>query len=357
MRGTNTRKTQAEMPLLRVVDLKTHFTTDEGTARAVDGVTFHIDRGETLGLVGESGCGKSVTCLSILRLVPPPGEIVGGDVRLEGVSLLDASEREIRRVRGGRISMIFQEPMTALNPVFSVGNQIMETIRAHERVSSREAKRRAIELLRQVEIPSPERRLREYPHEMSGGMRQRVMIAMALACGPALLLADEPTTALDVVVQAQIIRLLQELQKATGLSILLVTHDLALVAQVAHRIAVMYASKIVEEAPSRELFRRALYPYTQGLLRSRPSIGQGGGAQLPVIPGQVPNPLAFPGGCKFHPRCPLAIARCALEEPVLRELRPEHRVACHLAEEVGLGSSPARAEETGDGPAEESRTA
>jgi oligopeptide/dipeptide ABC transporter ATP-binding protein len=316
--------------LLEVRDLRVHFFTESGAVRAVDGVSFQVERGRTLGLVGESGCGKSVTALSILRLVPPPGRIVGGSVKLEGRDLLALGEREMLGVRGRRIGMIFQEPMTSLNPVYAVGPQISEAIRTHQRISKGEARDRAIDLLRRVKIPVPERRAREYPHQMSGGMRQRVMIAMALAASPSLLIADEPTTALDVTIQAQIMDLLQELQAELGMSILLITHNLALVAEVADDIAVMYASKIVEQGPARELFTSPLHPYTHGLLHSIPRPGMSRSEKLRVIPGAVPNPLAFPPGCKFHPRCPAREGICESSEPELLEARPGRRAACHL---------------------------
>jgi len=322
--------------LLEVRDLHVHFFTESGAVRAVDGVTFQVERGRTLGLVGESGCGKSVTALSILGLVPRPGRIVGGSVKLEGRDLLALGEREMRGVRGSRIAMIFQEPMTSLNPVYAVGSQISEAIRAHRRVSKGEARDRAIDLLRRVKIPVPERRAREYPHQMSGGMRQRVMIAMALAASPSLLIADEPTTALDVTIQAQIMDLLQELQAELGMSILLITHNLALVAEVADDIAVMYASKIVEQGPAREVFTSPLHPYTHGLLHSIPRPGMSRKEKLRVIPGAVPNPLAFPSGCKFHPRCPAREGLCESSEPELLEARPGRAAACHLVRD-GVG--------------------
>ena len=319
-------------PLLEIRDLQTHYFTDEGVVRAVDGVSLTIQRGETLGVVGESGCGKSVTALSVLRLVAPPGRIVGGRILFDGRDLLELSERKMRTVRGNRISMIFQEPMTSLNPVLTVGAQITETIRAHERASPREARARAIEGLRQVRIPAPEHRIDDFPHRLSGGMRQRVMIAIALACRPELLIADEPTTALDVTIQARILRLLGELQRETGMAVVLITHNMGLVATNADHVAVMYASRVVETAAARELFERPLHPYTQGLLGSVPALGMPRDEPLRVIPGTVPNPLAPPSGCRFHPRCPLVEERCRSEEPPLREHRPGHLAACHLIE-------------------------
>jgi oligopeptide/dipeptide ABC transporter ATP-binding protein len=282
--------------------------------------------------VGESGCGKSVTALSVLRLISPPGRIVAGEILLGGVNLLALSAEEMRQVRGNRISMIFQEPMTSLNPVFTVGGQIMEAILAHEGVSRAEARARTVEMLRRVKIPSAETRLRAYPHQMSGGMRQRVMIAMALACRPEVLIADEPTTALDVTIQAQIMDLLAELQSDLRMCVLLITHNLGVVAGVADRIAVMYSASIAEYGQTDEIFARALHPYTRGLLASVPVLGMSRSEALNVIPGTVPNPLEPPAGCRFHPRCPLAQERCRLEEPRLEEHRPGHLAACHLIE-------------------------
>jgi peptide/nickel transport system ATP-binding protein len=321
---------------LDVRDLKTYFDTEDGLVRAVDGVSFSIERGKTLGLVGESGCGKSVLSLSLLRLVSPPGKIVSGEILLDGENLLGLSGDEMRQVRGRRISMIFQEPMTSLNPVFTVGDQISEVIHAHEHVSRHESRRRAISLLEKVKIPAADRRVDDYPHQMSGGMRQRVMIAMALACDPELLIADEPTTALDVTIQAQIMELLAELQADFDMSILLITHNLGLVAQSADDVAVMYASKIVECTSTNELFEFPLHPYTRGLLTSIPRLGTPKNKKLSVILGMVPNPLRVPSGCKFHNRCPFAEDRCRTEEPELREVRPGHLASCHLIED-GVG--------------------
>lgn len=305
---------------MEVVDLATHFRTEEGEVRAVDGVSFSVRRGETLGLVGESGCGKSVTALSIMRLVPEPaGRIVRGRILLDGVNLLDLRESEMRRIRGNRIAMVFQEPMTSLNPVFRVGNQIVESAMLHRRISFGEAKELAVEILSKVEIPAPSERFYEYPHQLSGGMQQRVMIAMALICNPSLLIADEPTTALDVTIQAQILRLLKELQSEFGMSILLITHDLGVVAETAHRVAVMYAGKIVEVADTDDLFHRPLHPYTRALLKSIPKLGEKR-RRLPVIPGEVPNPLYFPEGCRFHPRCEFATTLCRSRIPQLKDV-------------------------------------
>jgi len=326
--------TNANSSLIEVRDLKTYFHTEDGVARAVDGVSWSVKRGQTLALVGESGCGKSVTALSIMRLIPdPPGRIVGGAILFEGLDLANASEKQMRTIRGNRIAMIFQEPMTSLNPVYTIGNQIVEAIELHQHLRGKDAWRRAIEMLRQVGIPAPEQRVGEYPHQMSGGMRQRVMIAMALSCNPALLIADEPTTALDVTIQAQILDLLRKLQADKHMTILLITHDLGVVAETADEVCVMYASKIAERASARELFTHPMHPYTQGLFRSIPRVGQTK-KRLDVIPGNVPNPLRFPSGCKFHPRCPLGATdpTCQSEDPVLQELRPGHWVACFKAE-------------------------
>jgi len=319
--------------LLSIENVSTHFFTEAGTARAVQDVSFSIKRGKTFALVGESGCGKSVTALSIMRLVPAPqGKIVGGDIIFEGRNLLKLREKEMRRVRGNKIAMIFQEPMTSLNPVYTVGEQIVETIKLHQRKSTGEAWRDAKEMLRKVGIADPGRRVYEYPHQMSGGMRQRVMIAMAVSCEPALLIADEPTTALDVTIQAQILDLLDELQSQNGMSILLITHDLGIVSERADDVAVMYASRIVEIGNSQPLFKAPLHPYTQGLLRAVPRLGFTGG-RLETISGTVPEPLHFPVGCKFHPRCSIGCndKRCRSSEPRLREVEPGRYVACWYA--------------------------
>jgi oligopeptide/dipeptide ABC transporter ATP-binding protein len=316
--------------LIDVRDLRTHFFTEDGVVKAVDGVSFPIPRGKTLGVVGESGCGKSVTSLSILRLVAPPGRIVSGEILFEGRDLLKLPEEEMRRVRGRDISMIFQEPMTSLNPVFTVGFQIGEAARLHLGMSASQARDHAVKMLQKVRIPSPETRVDEYPHQMSGGMRQRVMIAMALACNPKLLIADEPTTALDVTIQAQILDLMRELQRELGMSILVITHDLGVVAEVADQVAVMYASKVVEYGPAKTVFKDPLHPYTVGLLHSIPSLETARGERLNVIAGSVPNPLRFPPGCKFHPRCPRAVEACKTTEPGLREVSPGRWVACDV---------------------------
>jgi oligopeptide/dipeptide ABC transporter ATP-binding protein len=316
-------------PLLVVKDLTTYFFTDRGTARAVDGVSFTIPAKSTLGLVGESGCGKSVTALSILRLIAsPPGRIVGGSIRLDGKDLLHLSEAGIRQVRGGEISMIFQEPMTSLNPVFTIGDQITEALEAHNPgVSGGEARDQTIAMLRRVKIPSAETMIHQYPHQISGGMRQRVMIAMALVCRPKLLIADEPTTALDVTIQAQILELLEELQEEFGMSILLITHDLGIVANLADAVAVMYAGEIVESAATADLFSSPQHPYTVGLFQSRPRLGKKQ-QRLDVIPGVVPNPIHFPPGCRFHPRCGYVANECRTTPVTLAEVAPQHGSAC-----------------------------
>ena len=316
--------------LIEVRNLSTYFFTQEGVVRAVEGVSFSIDKGETLALVGESGCGKSVTALSIMRLVPPPGRIVSGEVIFDGRDLLKLSEREMRRVRGGEIAMVFQDPMTSLNPVYTVGDQMVEAIKLHRGVSDKEAKEIAIEMLSKVNIPEPRVRFDEYPHQMSGGMRQRVMIAMALSCNPKLLIADEPTTALDVTTQAQILDLMRDLQGDFGMSILFISHDLGVVAEIADKVAVMYASRIVEYAGLEELFSNPKHPYTIGLLECRPRLGMPKTQKLYTIPGIVPDPLNHPPGCKFHPRCPQAGERCKEEEPPLTEVEDGHLVACWL---------------------------
>ena len=323
-------------PLLRVRDLQTHFFGDGGVVRAVDGVSFDVYAGQTLAVVGESGSGKSVTALSILRLVPqPPGRIIGGAVVFRGRDLLDASEREMRAIRGKEISMIFQEPMTSLNPVYTCGEQIIETLVLHERISRQAARRRAIEMLELVGIPLPAQRVDEYPHQMSGGMRQRVMIAMALACHPAVLIADEPTTALDVTIQAQILELLRRLQREMGMAVILITHDLGVVAETADHVAVMYAGRVVEYCDVRSAFRRPLHPYTAGLQASLPKLGATQD-RLRVIPGTVPNPANFPIGCRFHPRCPVAQNRC-LTDPDLIEIETGHLSRCLRAVEIAAG--------------------
>jgi len=326
-------------PLLAINDLVTAFETPAGRLPAVDGVSLAIGRGRTLGLVGESGCGKSVTAMSILRLVASPGRIESGSIQLtvagESLELTSLPERRLREIRGGRIGMIFQEPMTSLNPVFTVGDQIAEVVRLHRRAGRTAARARALEMLKLVRVADPEQRLDAYPHQLSGGMRQRVMIAMALACEPDLVIADEPTTALDVTIQAQILELLDDLRRRLGTAILLITHDLGVVAETCDDVAVMYAGRIVEQAPAAELFSRPLHPYTIGLLAARPDADRRGSGPLTTIPGMVPPPQEFPNGCRFHPRCSYAQQpRCAAEVPPLREIRPGHFVRCHFAEEI-----------------------
>ena len=318
--------------LLSIEGLQTNFFTEAGTVRAVDGVNLTVRKGETLGIVGESGCGKSVTALSVLRLIPtPPGKIVGGNIYLDGRDLLKLSENEMRKVRGASISMIFQEPMTSLNPVFTVGDQIAEGIRLHQRLSKRESWNKAVEMLRVVRIPDSDRRVKEYPHQMSGGMRQRVMISMALSCNPHLLIADEPTTALDVTIQAQILDLLNQLKSKLGMAVMLITHDLGVVADTAARVAVMYAGRVVEEAPVMELFTSPKHPYTQGLLNSIPRLQKSERrVRLQAIAGMVPDMLELPKGCKFQERCNKVFEPCSGEEPELKDVAPNHRVRCYL---------------------------
>ena len=315
-------------PLLEVRSLSTHFFTEEGVIRAVENVTFEIHSGEILGLVGESGCGKSVTGLSILKLIPiPPGKIVSGEILFDGKRLLELEEKEMEKVRGNEISMIFQEPMTSLNPVFSIGDQIMEAILLHQGGSKTEARRRTIEILDRVRIPSPETRIDAYPHQLSGGMRQRAMIAMALSCQPKLLIADEPTTALDMTIQAQVLHLLKEIQREMGMAVMLITHDLGVVAEIADRVAVMYAGRILEYGPSEAIFQQVRHPYTKGLLNSIPLLEEKR-KRLNAIPGQVPNPMDLPVGCKFHPRCYLMIEECKKEEPPLFQVNGDHFSRC-----------------------------
>ena len=319
--------------LLSVSGLRINFHTDDGILGAVDGVSFDIARGETLGLVGESGCGKSVTAYSVLKLLPvPPAEYAAGSIVFGGDNLLSFDEKAMRRVRGNLISMIFQEPASALNPIMTIGSQIVEAIREHRAASAREAREIAIDMLRRVGIPSPEERFYEYPHQLSGGMKQRAMIAIALVGRPQPLIADEPTTALDVTIQAQILELLNELQRELNMSVLLITHDLGVVAETCDRVAVMYAGKIVESAPVEALFDRPKHPYTHGLFRSLPTLGERK-EQLAVIPGAVPSPLDFPSGCRFRTRCWMAQEVCK-EEPLLREIEAKHLAACHFAETI-----------------------
>ncbi len=314
--------------LLEIKNLKTYFFTDDGEARSVDGVSYEVDSGETLGVVGESGCGKSVTALSVMRLIPdPPGKIVGGEILYKGRNIVDISEDEMRAIRGNEISMIFQEPMTSLNPVFTVGHQIDEAVILHQKVSKAEARNRAIEMLRLVGIPAPEQRYTEYPHQLSGGMRQRVMIAMALSCNPGLLIADEPTTALDVTVQAQILELINRLQEEFAMGVIMITHDLGVIAEVSDRVAVMYAAKIVEYANVEDIFYNPRHPYTIGLLKSIPRLGHHK-ERLATIDGTVPAPTNFPKGCHFCTRCKYADALCISDEPPLVTIETGHSVAC-----------------------------
>ena len=317
--------------LLEVRGLQTHFASERGVVRAVDGVDLRLERGRTLGIVGESGCGKSVTALSIMGLVPqPPGRIVGGEVRFEGEDLLQAPAQRLRDLRGHQLSMIFQEPMTSLNPAFQAGDQIAEVILRHKNVNAGEAKDQAVQMLRKVRIPSPEARAREYPHQLSGGMRQRVMIAMALACNPKLLIADEPTTALDVTIQAQILELMRALREELGTAIILITHDLGVIAELADDVIVMYAGKVVERCAVPRLFAEPQHPYTIGLLGSIPRLDLEQ-ERLSAIEGFVPDAAAMPEGCRFHPRCPFSIEKCRQEEPALAEIAPNHFAACWRA--------------------------
>ncbi len=324
------------MALLEVENLQTHFNTPDGVVRAVEGVSLHVEAGETLGVVGESGCGKSVTAMSILRLIQEPPGKIKGSIRFEGRDLLKLSEPEMRDIRGNAISMIFQEPMTSLNPVLTVGRQIGETVQLHQGMNARDAEQKAIDMLTLVGIPAPVRRVREYPHQLSGGMRQRVMIAMALACNPKLLIADEPTTALDVTIQAQILDLMRDLKTRLGSAIMLITHDLGVVAEMAERVVVMYAGRKVEEAPVGEIFAHPLHPYTRGLLGSVPLLGSslrdGGRGKLAEIPGLVPSLREKIVGCPFAGRCPMTTQLCRERAPAFETKAPDHAAACHYAE-------------------------
>ena len=324
---------ESKQPLLKVNNLKTYFFTDDGVVKAVDGVNFEVYPGETLGIVGESGCGKSVTSLSILRLLDEKGKIVDGEIIFEGKDLVKLDENEMREIRGNDIAMIFQEPMVALNPVYTVGDQIMEAIILHQKVHKDEARKIAIDMLRKVGIPEPEKRVDEYPHELSGGMRQRAMIAMALSCHPKLLIADEPTTALDVTIQAQILELMKQLQKDLGMAIIMITHDLGVIAEISDRVAVMYAGKMVEYTDVKRLFKNPKHPYTWALLNAIPrlDIEQ---ERVFSIPGVVPDALHFPSGCKFHTRCEFATEKCRNEEPGLIEIEDGHFVACWNIEKL-----------------------
>ena len=322
--------------LLEVKDLQTYFFTDQGTVKAVDGVSFDIEKGETLGIVGESGSGKSVTAASIMQLVPsPPGDIVGGEINFKGENLLDLKMKRIRKIRGNEISMIFQEPMTSLNPVYTIGDQISEVLRLHQNLNQDEAREKSIEMLEKVGIPSPQERIDEHPHQLSGGMRQRVMIAMALACNPELLIADEPTTALDVTIQAQILELMDELRDEFDTSIILITHNLGVIAEVADKVAVMYGGRIVEQTDTLTIYKDPEHPYTAGLIKSIPKI-EGSEGKLKPIKGTVPDPLNFPAGCKFANRCNYAEERCWEKEPKLEEIKPDHYVRCWRWKELDL---------------------
>ena len=316
------------MALLEVKSLRTSFFTDAGEVRAVDGVSFSVEPGKLMGIVGESGSGKTASVLSIMRLLPESAKIVGGEIIFEGRDLTKLPEPEMRKVRGAKIAMIFQEPMTSLNPVFTIGSQIAEAVRLHQNTSRAEARERAIEALRLVGIADPDRRVDDYPHQLSGGMRQRVMIAMALSCNPQLLIADEPTTALDVTIQAQILDLIRDIQSRLKLAVILVTHDLGIVAEYADAVTILYAARVMEQAPSAKLFEKPLNPYTRGLLESIPGVDGTRRRRLQAIPGTIPNALNPPPGCRFHPRCPMAIPNCAKVDPPLEEKAPGHYVAC-----------------------------
>ena len=327
-------------PLLSIKDLQTYFFTPEGVVHAIEDVSLVIPEGECLGVLGESGCGKSVTALSIMHLIPdPPGRIMRGTIEFMGSDLLNMSMPDIRSIRGNSISMIFQEPMTSLNPVYTVGNQIAESVITHQGLSPKEAMNQAVEMLKLVGIPSPEKRVHEYPHQLSGGMRQRAMIAMAIACRPKLLIADEPTTALDVTIQAQILDLMAELQDELGMSIMMITHDLGVIAEISHQVVVMYAGHVVEYAPIDTLFEGSRHPYTQGLIRSIPKLGEKfskGKEPLQEVAGTVPNLIRPPAGCLFQPRCQQAFERCKQEKPPMFQLEPEHGVRCWLVEQIGI---------------------
>jgi len=323
--------------VLDVKNLTTHFETEEGTVKAVDGVSFHLDEGETLGIVGESGSGKSVTAMSVMGLVGNAGNVKRGTVRYEGEELLDRPESEMQSIRGNEIAMVFQDPMTSLNPTATVGQQIVRVIRTHQDLSKSQAREKTIELMEQVGIPEPESRIDNYPHQFSGGMRQRALIAMAISCEPDVLIADEPTTALDVTIEAQIFELLEDLQEDYGMSVILITHDLGVVAGTCDRVNVMYAGRIVEKANARDLFTEPRHPYTRGLLRSIPEL-RSDTDQLSPIEGNVPNPASLPRGCSFHPRCPHVAEKCQQHDPELREVVPEQEAACLRAEGYGTVS-------------------
>jgi len=321
--------TKEEKPVLSIQDLVVEFKTDKGTIRALDGVSFEVHSGEPVGIVGESGCGKSVTALSILRLIPnPPGRIVSGSIKLDGLEVTELSENEMRDIRGNKASMIFQEPMTALNPVFTIGNQMTEVIRVHQNVSKREAEAISVKMLKTVEIESPEKRLKQYPHELSGGMRQRVMIAMALSCNPKILIADEPTTALDVTVQAQVMDEIERLQKKLGMGLILITHDLGVIAEACKKVVVMYCGQIIEVADTKALFESPKHPYTRGLLDSIPRVREKKIDKLPTIQGMVPDLADLPVGCRYADRCPKVQDKCRLKPPPLVDAGEGRKVAC-----------------------------
>jgi oligopeptide/dipeptide ABC transporter ATP-binding protein len=335
-KGPSSTNRKSTDPILQIRNLQTHFHTPMGTARAVDGISLEVEAGEVMGIVGESGCGKSVLALSVMRLLPsPPAVYAGGEILFRSRDLLRLPEWEVRSMRGNEISLIFQEPMTALNPVFTIGNQLAEVIKAHEKASSAEAWIKAIEMLDMVGVPSPSIRVKEYPHQLSGGMRQRVMIAMALACRPSLLIADEPTTALDVTIQAQILDLMERLRKEFGAAIIMITHDLGVIAEISRRVAVIYAGRMMEQASTLDLFDHPLHPYTRGLMQAIPSPEASRKTEeLYEIRGTVPSLYALPPGCRFHPRCPISGPICMKEEPSLREIYPGHLAACWMAENV-----------------------
>jgi len=323
-----------EKKLLQVQDLRTYFFTEAGVVRALEGITFDVLRGETLGLVGESGSGKTVTALSVLRIVPRPGKIVGGQVLLDGENLVEKSEEEMRKLRGKRIAMIFQDPTSSLNPVFTIERQLTEIIMLHQGVTKKEASDRAIELLGMVGIPEAETRIKEYPHQFSGGMKQRVAVARALSCEPELLFADEPTTNLDVTIQAQVLDLMRELKKKFGMSMALITHDMGIIANMADRVTVLYAGRVCETAETRSLYKNPKHPYTDALLGAVPRLDMQ--KRLEVIPGNIPNLIEPPSGCRFHPRCKYAVEECGQKVPILEEVEPGHVVACHRWREIDI---------------------
>jgi peptide/nickel transport system ATP-binding protein len=322
---------EINQPILQVKNLKTYFNTDNGIAHAVDNVSFNLNAGETLGIVGESGCGKSVTSLSIMRLIDqPPGFFAGGEILFNGENLLDMNDGQMRNIRGNKISMIFQEPMTSLNPVFTIGNQIIEAVQLHQKLDYKNSRKKAIEMLDLVGIPAPDQRIDEYPHQLSGGMRQRVMIAISLSCNPEILIADEPTTALDVTIQAQILELIQQLQSELNLAVIMITHDLGLISEICNRVIVMYAGQVVEQGTIKEIFKSPKHPYTAGLMKSIPVIGENKNKELYNIKGLVPNATDFPIGCHFHPRCEFVVNKCKEELPNIESItnNSEHLVRC-----------------------------